>query len=286
MSTSKDAAPRTSLPQLGHAAPVARVRRAAANLVRWLAVLVRAPRAPLPRWPAGGLIAVAATIAVIVASMFLLDVAASTWARHLPRDFVLFADRLTDFGRSGWFLFPLGFIILCLAAIMSPSLPRRTQGTLAALAARFGFLFVAIALPGLFATIIKRLIGRARPFVGAHDDPFNYIPFIWRPEYASMPSGHAATATAAAIAFGAIWPRLRVIMWLYALIIMTTRVVINVHHPSDVIAAALVGVVGALLVRRWFAARRLVFSPVDLKAYPWPPFDRVKTVVRDVTTGS
>ena len=156
---------------------------------------------------------------------------------------------------------------------------------LAVLAARFGFLFVAIGLPGLFATIIKRLIGRARPYVGGHDDPFAYMPFIWRPEYASMPSGHATTATAAAIAIGAVWPRLRPVMWLYALIIMFSRILINVHHPSDVIAGALVGVVGALLVRRLFAARRLVFRASDLQPYPWPSFQRVRSAARDVVIG-
>jgi membrane-associated phospholipid phosphatase len=280
MSTSKNAAPRTSLPPLGQAGPAALVQRVAADLAHWLVILVRTPRARLPRLPLGGLIALAAVIAVIVASMFVLDIPASTWARHLPRGVVDFADQITDFGRSGWFLYPLGFILICLAAIMTPSLPPGAQRVLGALAARFGFLFTAIALPSLFSTIIKRIIGRARPYVGPHDDPFNYIPFVWRPEYASMPSGHATTAAAAAIAFGAIWPRLRAVMWFYALIIMLSRVVINVHHPSDVIAGAVVGVVGALLVRRWFAARRLVFSATDLRALPGPSWRRLRTVTR------
>ena len=74
------------------------------------------------------------------------------------------------------------------------------------LTVRFGFLFLAIGLPGLFVTIVKRLIGRARPYVGSHDDPFIYMPFVWAPEYASMPSGHATTAASAAIAIGAMWP--------------------------------------------------------------------------------
>jgi membrane-associated phospholipid phosphatase len=285
MSTSKSAAPRGASSANGFAPPLAVVWRMATNLLRWVLVLGRAPRARPPRWSAGAIAAIAVTIAAIVASMFFVDTAASDWARQLPHWLTEIADQITNFGLSGWFLYPLGFILVCLAAMTSPSLRRRTQATLGALAARFGFLFVAIALPGLFSTIIKRLIGRARPYVGDHDNPFAYMPFIWRPEYASMPSGHATTATAAAIAIGAIWPRSRVVMWLYAVIILFTRVAINVHHPSDVIAGAFVGVVGAELVRRFFAARRLVFSPSDLRAYPWPSFKRIKTAARDVMTG-
>jgi undecaprenyl-diphosphatase len=111
------------------------------------------------------------------------------------------------------------------------------------------------------------------------------LPFRWQPEYASMPSGHSATAASVAIAIGAIWPRARGILWLYALIIMFSRVVVNAHHPSDVIAGALVGVVGAELTRRWFASRRLLFSPIDLHAFAGPPFNRVVAAVRESLLG-
>ena len=141
--------------------------------------------------------------------MFVLDAAATDWAQQLPQGVRDEFEQITNFGLSGWFLIPFGLILLCLAALASPALPRMSQGVLTALAARFGFLFLAIGVPGLFVTIVKRLIGRARPSVGGHDDPFAYMPFIWRPEYASMPSGHATTAVAAAIAIGAIWPRPR-----------------------------------------------------------------------------
>jgi membrane-associated phospholipid phosphatase len=195
------------------------------------------------------------------------------------------ADEITNYGRSNIFLYPFGVVLLVLAAALSPSLSRKSQSVLAVLAVRFGFLFVAIGAPSLFATIIKRLIGRARPYVGSHDDPFSYMPLIWRPEYASMPSGHATTATAAAIAIGAVWPRLRAVMWLYALIIMATRILIFVHHPSDVLGGAIVGVIGALMVRRWFAARRLGFSPADLQPYPWPSWSRLKATAREIVGG-
>lgn len=285
MSTKDGAAPRTFGPGIVFAAVSTAVQRVPVNLLRWIAVLARSPRTRLPPWPAGAWLATALAVAVIFVSMFFADAAASYWARHLPPGLTDIADQITNFGLSAWFLYPLGCVLLILAAAMAPSLPHRTQGTLAVLAVRFGFLFTAIGLPGLFVTIVKRLIGRARPYVGGHDDPFAYMPFIWRPEYASMPSGHATTATAAAIAIGAIWPRSRAVMWLYAVIIMLTRVVINVHHPSDVIAGAFVGIVGALLVRRFFAARRLAFDASELRAHPWPRFRHVITAVCDVAIG-
>ena len=211
----------------------------------------------------GAVVAAFAIVVVVVASMFFVDTTAIDWARHLPRWVNQTADEITNLGRSGVFLYPLGFILLVLAAIITPTRSRTAQGVLAFLAVRFGFLFVAIGLPSLFATIIKRLIGRARPYVGDHDDPFVYLPFVWKPEYASMPSGHATTAAAAAIAIGAIWPRLRPVMWLYVLIIMLSRILIFVHHPSDVIAGRAGGrrrrAIGAPLVcgaRSGFSRRR------------------------------
>jgi membrane-associated phospholipid phosphatase len=258
---------------------VALGRQALRNFERAALVATRSPRARTPPWPPYAVPAITVTLIAVIASMFLIDSAASEWARRLPLGFSNAFFMITDFGLSGWFLIPLGFVLLCLAALIPPQLSRLSQGVLAALAARFGFLFVAIGAPGLFVSIVKRLIGRARPDVGGHDDPFAYLPFIWRPEYASMPSGHATTACAAAFAIGAIWPRARVVMWLYAVLIMLSRVIVLAHHPSDVIAGALVGIVGAVLVRRWFAARRLVFSATDLHAYPGPSLRRVRAAV-------
>jgi len=261
-------------------------RNALKNLERWISVI--APPPPL-RMVRPTLPAIAATIAVLIAvvvSMFLYDAAATDWALHLPQWVRNDFEEITNFGLGGWFLFPFGFIILCLAVLQNPAPPRLTQGVLTTLAARFGFLFLAIGVPGLFVTIVKRLIGRARPSVGGHDDPFAYMPFIWRPEYASMPSGHATTAVAAAIAIGAIWPRTRWVMWLYALIIMVSRVIVIAHHPSDVIAGALVGAAGAFLLRRWFAARRLVFCPRDLRPYPGPSLRRITAALREAVAAA
>lgn len=256
-------------------------RRALENLALWSMLLIRRPRVRIG-WRPRPMLAVVTivSLAAIVTSMFLYDSAASAWAHGLPQWFLDAFDKITDFGRSGWFLFPFGFVLVVLAALQSPGLPRMARGVLAMLVVRFGYLFLAIGMPGLFVTVVKRLIGRARPFVGSHDDPFAYMPFIWRPEYASMPSGHATTAVSAAIAIGAVWPRLRVPVWLYAATILASRVIVMAHHPSDVIAGGLVGGCGALMVRNWFSARRLGFQADGIHALPGPSFRRIKRVAR------
>ncbi len=257
-------------------------RNALDSFAQWGRALFRAPQASVVRWGASAYVAVVVTLIAVVASMILLDADASGWAHGLPPWFVATFERITDLGLSGWFLFPFGFVLLCLAAATSPVWSLRTQAVLAALTVRFGYLFLAIGVPGLFAAVVKRMIGRARPYVGPQDHPFAYIPFIWKPEYASMPSGHATTAVAAAVAIGAVWPALRGVMWIYALLIMFSRVVVLEHHPSDVLAGALVGAVGAEMVRRWFAARRLLFAATDLGALPGPSWRRICAATAEI----
>jgi undecaprenyl-diphosphatase len=48
-------------------------------------------------------------------------------------------------------------------------------------------------------------------------------------------------------------------MLIYAVVIAVTRLVLLAHHPSDVVAGAVVGTLCAMAVRHWFAVRRLGF---------------------------
>ena len=257
------------------------------NAAIGLARLVRPARgSATPIWRAYARVAVGAVVAIaaLILIMVFIDVAAIKAARQAPAWLVAPFEFVTDFGLAGWFLIPLGGALLLIALVTSPALSRMSQLVLAALAVRLGFLFLAIAVPGLVVTIVKRIVGRARPLV-AGDDVFLYKFFLWRVEYASFPSGHATTAFAVAVAFGVLWPRLRPLLWTYAIVIALSRVIVTAHHPSDVVAGAIAGAVGALLVRDWMAARRLGFSiGADGTVTPFagPSLARIKRVARSL----
>ncbi len=266
------------------------LRRCAGNVAAALAMLTRPARGhPRQTWPVIWrlapqqlAIAAAVVVAVFLIGMIFIDAAAINAVAHLPRWLIWFFDQITDFGKSGWFLWPLGILFLGLAALPQ-RLPRVAQLALAAVMVRVGFLFVAIGAPSLFVTIVKRMIGRARPLVSGVADPYVFDPFVWRAAYASLPSGHATTAFAVLVAFGTLWPRARTILLIYALLIAASRIVVTAHYPTDVAIGALVGFAGALMVRRYFALRGLGFSvrsDGSVQQLPGPSLRRIKSVAR------
>lgn len=97
--------------------------------------------------------------------------------------------------------------------------------------------------------VIKSFFGRRRP-VAAEPRPHN----LRQPLTSSFPSGHASSAALAAVLLAdddPLWP-------LYvglAAIVASSRVYVRIHHASDVIAGAALGVVLAQLVKRAYPIR-------------------------------
>jgi membrane-associated phospholipid phosphatase len=277
MSTTPEVAER------GTAPASAVVRRTLAHLGAWLALLVRPPfaRSDRPgaarRWGLSALVGIGA-VAAVAAAMAFLDAWAMAQQRDFPAWVVQVFERITDFGKSGWFLWPAAILVIAAAVLARPPLGRLANLVVLSIVVRVEFVFFAIGIPALTVSIVKRLIGRARP---SDWGPFHYVPFSWRPDYASLPSGHGTAAFAAAFAIGAVWPRARLPMWIYAGVIAVSRVVVHAHFPSDVIAGAFVGIFGAILVRNWFAARRLAFvraPDAEVRALAGPSARRIKSL--------
>ncbi len=166
---------------------------------------------------------------------------------------------VTDFGKSAYVLWVLLAILLAVA-ITLPGVRGRARGVLIGFGTHVQYIFLSVAVSALVGDVLKGIVGRGRPFVGGEANPFNFSHLSWSEAYASFPSGHAMTSFAVAFAVSAIWPRLRLVMFSYAVIIVLSRLVLLAHHPSDVIGGALVGLIGAMAVRQWFAARRLGFT--------------------------
>jgi membrane-associated phospholipid phosphatase len=254
-----------------------------------LAQLVRTPshsrRAEARRRSARHVLWLSAGLsALIIALMYGLDVAeirlmpprgtASLWPLRI----------LTDFGKSAYVLWTLAAMLFAVLIVSAALRGGTARSLLLGLGTRLQFLFLAVLVPVLTGEVLKWAVGRGRPFVGGEANAFHYSHFSGSEAYQSLPSGHAITAFALAFAVSALWPRARIVMLVYAVAIAATRLVLLAHHPSDVVAGALVGVIGAMFVRYWFAARRLGFAigpDGTVLALPGPSFERFKRVARN-----
>ena len=252
-----------------------------------LAQLVRAPshsrRAEAARRSARHMILLVVILgAAIVTLMYALDVAEISMMPPRDTPSLWWVKQLTNFGKDEYVLSALG-VLLIAVALAAPALRGTSRVALLGLGTRLQYLFLSVALSVTAGEVLKWIVGRGRPFVGGKANAFNFQHFNGSEAYSSLPSGHAITAFALAFAVSAVWPRARIAMLCYALIIAATRLVLLAHHPSDVVAGALVGVIGAMAVRYWFAARRLGFAirhDGTVVALSGPPEGRLKRVAR------
>lgn len=116
-----------------------------------------------------------------------------------------------------------------------------------------GRLAVALGVESLVVNQgIKRLVSRPRP------RPVEPRPLhVRKPLTSSFPSGHSSSATMAAILLSQRDPKLRPFYAVAAAIVATSRVHVQVHHASDVIAGVAVGAAfGRVVSRRWPVAAR------------------------------
>ena len=107
--------------------------------------------------------------------------------------------------------------------------------------------------------LIKLLVRRPRPFEALANTP-GPLPapetIIAHPSSYSFPSGDAALAMGAAVAFAYVTPKYRVPILLLGISAALARVVVGVHYPFDVLGGMTVGIVSGLLAPRAIALLR------------------------------
>jgi undecaprenyl-diphosphatase len=109
---------------------------------------------------------------------------------------------------------------------------------------------VSVGVAAGLVTIVKELVDRARPALA---DP-SLTALVATPPSPSFPSGHTATAFAAAVAVGALHPRLRWPLVAVAALVGLSRIYLGVHYTLDVLAGAALGTAIGLTVA--WAVRR------------------------------
>jgi membrane-associated phospholipid phosphatase len=121
-------------------------------------------------------------------------------------------------------------------------------------AAKIIFVMLTCELTGLAALILRVFIGRTRPtaslpqgFYGVwHDGHW----IMGKYQFSSFPSGHSATAVGLAAAVWLVHRGWGAVAAVYALLVMWSRIALQCHHLSDVIASTVLAIPLAVLSKK------------------------------------
>ena len=186
-----------------------------------------------------------------------LDVAFYEVSQTLPRNSVEFFAIITEAGKSEWTLVPAGVYLLCMLIVRKDAVDffRLWIGHAA-------FIFFTGAASGLLCNFFKNLIGRARPHLYAEYGPAAFSPFELSSTWQSWPSGHSTTIAAFFTWLAFMVPAFRWGFLAMALVFGLSRVIVNAHFLSDVIAGLALGYLFTLITARYCVQRNLLFKPV------------------------
>jgi membrane-associated phospholipid phosphatase len=120
-------------------------------------------------------------------------------------------------------------------------------------AAKIFFVMLTCELTGLAATILRVLFGRTRPLAHApqgfygvwHDGHW----ILGKFEFSAFPSGHAATAAGLAAAAWLVHRGWGAVAAVYALAVMWSRLALQCHHLSDVLASTVLSIALAVWLK-------------------------------------
>ena len=145
---------------------------------------------------------------------------------------------------EGWVVAAAGIVLS--AIFLVANRPQR--------AAKIFFVVLAAEFVGLVATILRMLFGRTRPnylevpqgFYGVHHAG-HWI--IGNAKFGAFPSGHAATAVGLAAAAWLLHRGWGVVAAVYALAVMWSRIALQAHHLSDVVASTMLAIPLAIMLK-------------------------------------
>lgn len=166
---------------------------------------------------------------------------------------------VTQFGVSTGYLVAAALLAIALGVAARRQRDDATKRRLALHAWRTVFVFITVAGAGLAGDILKPVFGRARPRLYVSDGIFGFTWHGAHANYWSFPSGHTTTIVALAAALVVIERRLLPYCAAAALLVMASRIVLDLHYLSDVIAGAALAVTAT-----WAASAAFRRAGIDL----------------------
>ena len=110
-------------------------------------------------------------------------------------------------------------------------------------------LIIALSITGL----LKILIARPRPYINTLINKNSY----------SFPSGHTTAVFATLAIINKTFPKIKYFWFIFAFLVLFTRVYLGIHYPTDVIAGALIGhTIGLLILQKQNFIKNKIFKPI------------------------
>lgn len=187
----------------------------------------------------------AGALFITVIAYFFIDIPAARSFHALSQETRDRFEWITKAGVSTIYLF-VSFALFVFFRWIRPVRPYADRALL---------FFSGIALSGIVANLVKFVAGRLRPKMLFESGLYGFDLFRIGYEFNSFPSGHATTAFAIAVTCSFIFPKYRILFFLFAVTVAFSRLVLNAHYLSDVIAGACLGTATSILMEHYIPVR-------------------------------
>lgn len=210
----------------------------------------------------------ALTCGTILASIAWIDRPLADYFRTIGPGLATVFRVITSFGVSTFYLIAAALLAAGLALLSRRTREIERRHRLVLGAQRAAFVFVTVAGAGLIGDVLKPVFGRARPTLWLHQGIFG---FTWHGAHAvywSFPSGHTITIAALAASLAQIERRGRPLYVGAAVLVAASRVVLNQHYLSDVLAGAYLAGLTCWAARAGFARAGIALALSDTPRTP------------------
>lgn len=184
----------------------------------------------------------------VVATFSLWDVKVAEYFNNLPDDNTLIAaaSKLTHYGKTEWYALPA---LLAYLLTKNRTNPAKPNSKTAKLYRASKSMMATLSISGLVVNTAKPIFARRRPKLHFSKDESGFKWLSVGYDYGSFPSGHSATSVGAWLLLGLLaGKRLALPSLAVGAGLASTRMIINVHHLSDVILGGVIGGSVAMLM--------------------------------------